>query len=416
MNAVIVRSSFFLFLVQAANMILPLLTLPYLLRVLGSYEFGILVFSQALVAYFVLLTDYGFNLTGTRRIAETGDDFEKRSVIFSEIIVAKAALAIVSAGIIAGIVHFIPTVSGRENVVAAAAVILIGSVMFPQWLFQGMERLGFVSMSVITSRVIILGLTFVFVKTQEDAWIAALTNAVGTVVAGVIAIVLIRRHRLVEFRRPSMAGIRACLHDGWHVFISTAAISLYTTTNSIALGLIGGPVAVGHFAAADKIRAGAQAGVTPISNAFYPRINALMSQNKDAAFRLIRKLLVIQSGITACIAAGLVIFAPQIVRIVMGPGYEESITVLRIIGFLPLAIGLSNVFGIQTMLTLGMKREFSRIVLFSGLLNIILLVPLAWAYGATGAAVAVLITEITVTCTMGLVLLKRKVPVFTFRS
>lgn len=415
-DKIIFKGALSLLLVQIANFALPLVTFPYLLRVLGPKQFGLLVFSQAIMAYCVLLTDYGFNLTGTKAIAEHRSDKAMCSRIFWEILVTKSCLAVASFLVVTVLVLLIPQFSEMAVLIYACFPLVIGTVMFPQWLFQGMERLGFVSLSVILARLATIPLTFSLVHEQSDAWLAALINSSAPVVSGMIAVAIILRYRLIGRMSVSLPGIMKSLRDGWHVFISSAAISLYTTTNTVVLGLIAGPIQVGYFAAADKIRAAAQSLISPLGNAVYPRVSALMAVDHASAFQLIRRLLLVQGGATFMISVGLFILAPWVVHIAMGSGYERSVDVLRIMAFLPFIIGLSNVFGIQTMLTLGMKRLFSRILIGSGILNLLMLIPLSWSMGSQGAGIAVLITETAVTVVMAVLLFKKKIPVFFFRA
>lgn len=411
MDKKIIRGALSLLLIQGANFLLPLVTFPYLLRVLGPHEFGRLVFSQATIAYFVLLTDYGFNLTGTRRVAQCSDDFRQLSKTYWEITSAKFLLAGLSFIVLFVLTATVPAFSAYRDTIASSFPLVIGSVLFPQWLFQGLERLGFISVCSITARFATIPLTFWLVEDAADTWLAALIHASGQVMAGLIAIYLLIRYRLVGFSIPSPRDILKSLEDGWHVFISTAAISLYTTTNTVVLGILTTPSTVGFFAAADKIRAAGQSLMTPLSNAVFPRVASLMDKDRKAAFSLIRKLLLLQGGIGLAMSLILFIFAPQVIALAMGSGYEESTHILRILAWLPFVIGLSNVFGVQTMLNLGMKRPFSRILLASGIINLTLLIPLVIHADGIGAAIAVLTTECCVTLFMYLTLRSKNISI-----
>jgi len=212
------------------------------------------------------------------------------------------------------------------------------------------------------------------------------------------------------------ASVVKAFREGWHAFLSTAAISLYTTSNSVVLGFLAGNAAVGYFSAADKIRIAAQSLIGPLSDAVYPRINALFTQDGSKAYTLIRKLLCVQACAMLLLSIVLFFGAGPIVRIVMGHGFENSIGVLQCMALIPFLVGLSNVLGIQTMLTLGMKEKLSQILLFSGAFNIAVLIPLVLLYREKGAALAVLATELLVTVSMAWYLRKQEIPVFRLRT
>lgn len=400
--------------VQAANLILPLITLPYLLRVLGPEQFGVYGFCQAVLAYCVVLTEYGFNLSATQRMARVQGNQPEINRIFWSVQAAKALLALGALGLLTLAVCVVPHFQLVWPVLLATVPVVFGAVLFPQWLFQGLERMGFLTLCTIAARAMSIPLVFWWVKTDQDTWLVALIQSSGTVVAGLLAWGLIWHGRLVTWHRASFTDIQLTLKDGWHIFISTAAISLYTTTNAVVLGFLSNNTAVGLFSAADKIRLASQSLFTPFSNAVYPRVSALMAHDTRAGLALVRKVLLIQGGLTLGISCGLWLLAPFAVHLVMGPQYEGAVSVLRVLAPVPFLIGLSNVFGIQTMLPLGLKKPFSRIVMASGLINVALLLVLVPLWHADGAAAAVLLSEGLVTLAMALVLRRADIHLLRF--
>jgi O-antigen/teichoic acid export membrane protein len=131
------------------------------------------------------------------------------------------------------------------------------------------------------------------------------------------------------------------------------------------------------------------------------------SRTKASAF--VNKLLVLQGSLALGMSLVIVVFAPQIVALVMGDRFQDAVPVLRTLGLLPFVVGLSNVLGIQLMLPFGLKREFSKIVSASAVLNILLIALLARLSEARGAAVGVLVTELFVTVSMFAVLKHKKI-------
>lgn len=402
-------------ILQAANMLLPLATVPYLLRVLRPGHFGAYLFAQAIVGYLVLLTEYGFNWSSTAQVARVQYDRYAVSKIFWATQGAKALIAAVCFVILLLAAFFVARLRELLPVLVATYPVVIGAVLFPQWLFQGLERMMLTTVSALSARLLLLPLTFFLVRSSADTWIASLISSMSVVAAGVVASILIAKKRMVVPLMPSMADIIGALREGWHTFISTAAISLYTTTNSVVLGFISGNAAVGYFGVADKIRNVAQAPLGPLANAIYPRVTALFSEDSDRAYALVRKMLYVAGSAMLLASVALWASAELIVRIAMGPGYEPTVVVLKWMAPLPLLICLSNVFGVQLMLPLGMQKKVSEILIVSGLFNLAVLVPLVFFYGAQGAAMSALATEFLVTTSMALHLIKCKIPAFQTR-
>jgi len=407
-DRVIFKNAASLLLIQAANFLLPLVTFPYLVRVLGPANFGLLAFAFAVVAYGVLLVDYGFNLSASKRIAEARNDRAKVAQIFWSVSWAKALLGLLAFAAVIVASLAVPQLAEMRMVLLAATPMILGSLLFPGWLFQGLERMAVTSAFTIGSQALVVPLTFWLVRDAGDTWLATLIRACAPAVAGLASLAWLYRHRLVEWQPPCWADTRRALAEGWHIFISTAAISVYTTSNQVLLGFLCGPLQVGYYAAADRVRAAAQGVSSVLSNSVYPRVSALMHTNRPAALALVRKLMVIQGGATFLGGCALWLVAPSIVSLLMGPAFQPSVTVLRWMAFVPFIVSLSNVFGIQLMLPLGMTKAFGTILIGSAVFNLIALLPLAVVLGATGGAVAMLITETVVTIAMARYLWRRR--------
>lgn len=137
-----------------------------------------------------------------------------------------------------------------------------------------------------------------------------------------------------------------------------------------------------------------------------------MHESRSDAFLLIRRLLLLLGGAALSLSIFLFATAPVLVRVLYGAAYYPVVPVLRWLSPLPFLVALSNVFGIHTMLPLGMKRTFSGILILAGTLNILALLALARLFGPAGAAAAVLSTELFVTVVMAIKLRRHDVPIF----
>lgn len=405
-----------LFGIQGMNYLIPLITLPYLVRVLDPIGYGSLGFALAIVQYCCMLTDYGFNLSATQKIAVHRDDKKKVSKLFWSVLACKAGMASLSTLAVSVAIYFVPKLNDISLIIYSGLLMVLGNVLFPIWLFQGKEKMGWIAISNITARLLSIPLIFIFVKKTEHAYVAAFITSLTTILAGCIGLYFVWRQKWVEWYKPTQTDLINMLSDGWHIFISTASISLYTTSTTLILGFVSGPVAVGYFVAADKLRQAVQGLISPISQSFYPRINSTMSKNEKEGFLLIRKLLKWQGVFTFVLSATLFFSAPLLISLVYGAQYDASVPVLMLMAWLPFIIGLSNVFGIQTLLVLGYKETFSKILMMSGIVNVILIFPLTYFNAEIGAATSVLLTEIIVTTLMVVVIVKKKIPLFKVKG
>ncbi|STM16381.1 putative polisoprenol-linked O-antigen transporter [Escherichia coli] len=291
------------------NYIIPLITLPYLVHKLGPESYGILGFSLALIQYFTRLTDYGFNLSATKEIA-SNKNINDVSKVYWSILCCKLILLVISAVILGLAIHLNGFLSTNKIVVWCSFIALFGSLLFPIWLFQGLERMGGNCHFKYKRQNNIGALIFIFVSQPKDLWIAALITSLTTILSGLFAMLFIVKYKMIKFRRISVTDITFQFKSGFHIFVSTNAVSVYTTSVPVILGLISGPIALGYFVAADKLRMALQGLITPISQAVYPRIIYLIRNNKEQSILFVKRLFVIQALLTLFITVTLIFVAP----------------------------------------------------------------------------------------------------------
>lgn len=393
--------------VQAGTYLLPLINIPYLLRVIGPEHYGLIAFSQAVMAYFVTLNDYGFNLSATRELAVRRDDPALRSELFSAVMAIKCGFCLLSVLILCTLVRFVPRFHENGSIFFASFGIVVGTMLFPQWFFQGIEKMYWISAMNLAANIVFTAGIYLLVRKPSDFLIAAIVQAAGKVVAGVLGLIILFSTEHVKLSVPTLSQIRHRLIDGWHLFLSSAAATFYTSSNAVVLGFVCGMTEVGYFSAAYKIFAAGMGLLSPMCQAIYPHVCSLAHRSRELAINYLRKAMVVIGGITFAGGVLVILFARIIVRVAMGPKYMASVPVLEVMAMTPFAIGINNIYGTQGMLNFGMKPQYSRIIVISAFLNNIILVPLCYWFKAPGAAASALLTETFVTLAMAFLLYRR---------
>ncbi|WP_421077865.1 flippase [Methanothermococcus sp. Ax23] len=389
-----------LFTLQGLNYILPLITFPYLVRVLGPDKYGLIAFASAFIGYFNIITDYGFNLSATRDVAVHRDNKEKLSEIFSSVMIIKIVFMVLSFIILCIVVFSFEKFSHNWIIYIFAFGVVLGNVLFPVWFFQGMERMKYITFLNIISKTVFTISIFVFIRDASDYIYVPLISSLGYILAGVLSLIFIFKKFDVVFKIPSKIEVINQLKEGWHIFVSTVSINLYTTSNTFILGIFTNNTIVGYFSAGYTLIQAFLGMLNPISQTFYPYISRLASESKEKAVSVIKKLIRGVGAFTFILSLLIFIFADLIVKIVLGEQYYNSIIVIRILAFLPFIIGLSNILGIQTMLTFGYKRAFTKIIVAGSIINIILALVLVPFWKHIGISTSIVITEIFITLSM----------------
>jgi len=404
------RNIISLFVLQGSNYVIPLLTLPYLSRTLGIEGFGIFGLVIAIAQYFVLFTDFGFNLTATKKIAENQSDKFFISQVFWETIFSKSLLCVLSLFILVFLTYLSPSKMFKDELIYTSLMI-IGTVLMPLWYFQGIEELSKITIFSVLAKVITLPLFIFLVNSESDVGIAILIQSSINFTAGIIAILIVYRSKMLFWIRPDLNAIKKTITEGSGIFVSTLTISLYTVSSSIIISFTSNIEQVSIFTAGDRIKAAILGVFLILGNAFYPRINSLLKKSPGQAYVLVRKILIFQTPATIIIGCILYLYSEDIAILIYGNEFNTVAGVFRIFSPLFFIVLTSTVLGNYLLLPLGYRREYVGLPIVVALIHLLLCPMLSYYYGAIGAALSILVVEfITLLCLVYIVKKKNILP------
>ncbi len=383
--------------IKGLEYLLAFIMFPYLTRTLHVDGFGKIMFVQSIINYFVMFTDYGFNLYAPKAIAQN-DDVNKRGKIFAGIFGAKIFLLC-----IATIVFFILILLTNRFYTIDIFLYLvfylnvIGSVIFPIWFFQGIQQMRYITIVNIVARVCCLAGIFYFVKAPDDYLAAAFFQAVVPLIAGICSWIILFSKFNEVFVLPKICDVKTAIQEAKSVFISMLAINSYTSSSIVVLGLFSNSTVVGYYSGAQKIIDNIRRILEPILQATYPHISKLLQESKERSKIFIKKAIIILGSGSFILSIVVFLFAEKIVEIILGVGYQQSVLLLRIMAFLPVIITVSNIYGIQILIPIGYANVFSRILVCAAIINFILIFPLVYFYQDVGISICTVIVESFVT-------------------
>ncbi len=389
------------FVVQMSAYAAPLAVLPYLSRVLSTDHFGLITFATVFNFYFITLVEYGFNLTATRRIAIYADDPAKVAQITWSVYAAKALLTVIGFVIMISVVLAIPKFRPNLLLLCIGYLAVIGDLLFPIWLFQGLQKMENLVWRDLCAKLVALALVFAFVHRDADYLLAVAFQAGSTVVAGLIGLATVPFVLKSRWVSPTWDEVSTALREGWPVFLSMASFTLTSATSIVLLQLKAGPTDVAYFSAAYRLVVALRGLVDPIKTAIYPHISHMASKSKQDAVAFLRKYGLLLTSPFLVGSAILLAFAPLVVHLLYGAKYGPSVPIMRVLAFSPFLLALQHNFSTFFMLAFGYEKQWSKVVLQSAVLHFVVLIPLLYlvwpplAVAITGITMDLFVTIVT---------------------
>lgn len=379
--------------VQAVTYILPVIIMPYLFRVIGPGKFGLIAFAQALMQYFMILTDYGFSISATKEISLCRNDHCEVARIFSSVMAVKLALALLSLFLLGIIIFFIPRFRYDWPVYLLSFGAVIGNTLFPVWFFQGIEKMRhIVYLNIISGFFIFFGVFALVRKEQDYLWVPVVTSC-AFLITGSLAQRIVLRKFGVSFKFPGYASFRRQVLAGWDIFISNVAINAYTTTRIFVVGLLTDNAITGFYAGAERIANAVQTfPLLSFSQAVFPRLSKIFHKNKALAFELMRQIQQVTAIVSLVVLSITFILAPVIVKLFFGGNYYSTVLSLRLL-LIAVFFVCANAFRVQFLLVCGKTNIYSRIHVFMSMVGLPLIFMLVSTFGFTGAAAASIVIE-----------------------
>lgn len=390
-------------MLQAASFILPLLVIPYLIFVLGIEKFGLVSLAQALITYFVVFTDYGFNLTATRDISINRKNHKKITSIFSSVFSTKLLLGLISFVFLTIIILLFPKLRGEWWLFYFSFTMVIGQLLFPVWFFQGIEQMKYITYMSVTAKLIFTGLVFVLIKTPSDYIYVNVLNGTGSIVSSILSIWLVKKKFNIKFSFSNVERIKFQLKEGWHVLLSSFSINVYVNSNIIILGFYANPIIIGYYSVAEKIMFAVRQLLVVFSQVIYPHICKLAKSSHGELVNFFKKIFLPFTLFVFICSLALFIFSDKVVLFIAGSNILFISILVKLFCFAPLIVCL-NIPANQTLLAYNLKKSYTVIVTVGSLLCLGLNVILAYFFQAMGTVVAILITETFITIGLYLVL------------
>lgn len=377
------------------NMVLPLVTMPYMLPIVGPEKYGIYIYVYTIIQYIMLVSCYGFPFSATKQIAQVREDIHKVSSIYSDVTFAKLFLAVVSIVFVFLLSPWLFSTNDEVQIYLMGLGIVIGDVFNPSWLYQGMEKMRYITYVNVLSKMLFTVLIFIVVKESDDYRYIILLNSLGFLLAGIVSTIIAFKQFGMKLSVPTLNGIKSQLKEGSAIFGSTLSIELYKNSNVILLKFFMGEYYVGIYSVAERIIKGIRSAATPISHALFPHFGRkFVGQSLYANISSLGK---------ASRYLGLMLFALMLVTVLCahyisalfgGEAFEDTVPLMYILSPVIVLGGLNYVLGFVGLVNLGYQKRFFYYVMTSGVLSVTFLVIGVHWLGMYAAAIAMTLSEL----------------------
>lgn len=371
----------------------PLITTPYISRVLGVDGVGTYSFTYSNVTYFVLLATLGTTTFAQREIASQRNNSYRVSQIFWEVIVFRIALSVFSIGIYLAVFQR----TGTNSLILAQSVNIVCVMFDITWLFQGLQEFKKTALRSITIKLIFVLFTFVFIKKPEDLTLYAFGYALIQVIAN--ASLWLYLPKYLEKCRISIKGIVSNIWPSFLLFIPTVATQIYTVLDKSMIGFMTETSTQnGLYEQAEKIVRMGLTVYTAYGAVVAPKIATLKSERQDVEIKnQLKTSIRVMWLIVLPMTAGVIAISKSFVPWFYGEGYEGVTPLLRIFSLLFIAVGLSNVLAVQYLVPVKKQNIFTLSVVSGAIINFLMNYFMIQKYYAIGAAISSVIAETIIT-------------------
>lgn len=380
----LLENFFSLSILKLVNAILPFVTLPYLIKVLGFQQYGAIVLALSLITYFQAITDYGFNLSATREIAQHRHSNKQLIYIYNKTMISKIFLLIFSLLCLCSLILFVPQFRADFLVYSLMCLMLIGQTLFPEWFFRGVEKMRYIAIFDLIIKTSFTLCVFFFIKKPEDYWIYPLIFGLSYIFVGIFSNIFLLKNYQIKIVKIKLNSVKKNLKSGFPLFINQFVPNLFNNTTIFFIGMVLGKGAAGMFGATRQVVQILTVFNSVVSTIFFP----YLVKNKNR-FKIYRKFYLSTFLFIFC----LIWILHNNIFNFLGISYVglEGVFLFLLLGVL--CIVIYSIYATNYLIVRGGDNIVMRITLLASLVGFICAFPLIKYFGIVGGAFNIFISQ-----------------------
>lgn len=398
------------------QMLFPLITFPYVCRVIEADGIGQINFFQSIISYISLFTCLGIPMYAIREIARDRSDVVQMNRTAMEILFLHSMLTLVGYAIVAILCLTVPQIQVNIPLFLILSLTIFFTAIGCEWFYQGIEDFKYITIRGLIIKTVSVVLLFIFVKSKTDLLYYGCYTVFGVLGGNIFNFFRLRKYIHRENIIFSELHIKRHIKPVLKVFSFSVVTSIYLQLNTVLLGFLKNALAVGYFAAATKVMQMLLTMSACLGSVMMPRASHLIAENKEAEFnRLIQKSYDFTLAIALPMTIGLIFCAPSLITALCGVKFEHSILPSQIIAPIILMVAISNVFGIQVLFPKGKINIVTLCCGIGAVADLILNLCLIPFFSYIGTSIAYLGAEVATTVSMYFIG-RKYIPIIYFKK
>jgi PST family polysaccharide transporter len=387
---IIVKNYLALLFIQGANFILPLIILPYLVRVLGSEKYGLVMIAQSVALFLTIIVDFGFNISATKEVAYLKNDKEKLSQFYWNIVFVKLILIIITFIILLGMTFFINKFKLDPLVYLFSFGLVLGQAIFPTWFFQGIEKMQVITFVTVGAKLFFTLSLFFVVFSPDDYLYVPIFNGLGFVISGLFGFIFSLQY--VKFISPKLLQIKDIIKNSSSLFFSNLAVSFYTSSNVIILGFFAGDSIAGIYSSMEKLILAIKSIYTPVYQAIFPNL----STKPNKKVRIFIDKIRIPIGILGAVISTIIFFESKtILNFAFNDALITSYSIVfQFLGLISLFSSLNMLYVTLYFPSINKYKIRMKILISGGFFNLIVALVFVQFFTIYGVAFSAITTEL----------------------
>jgi O-antigen/teichoic acid export membrane protein len=380
---------------KMSNVIFPLITYPYVSRILHPEGLGRVTFASSVVAYFSMLAQLGVPTYGIRACAVVRDDREQLSRTTQELLIINLLMCLVSYGLLALAAGFLPALREDRKLLAIQSATILLTAVGMEWLYQALEQYRYITRRSIAFKFIALLATFALIHSEGDYLLYGAVTIFAASASDLCNFFYVRRY--IKVKPLGHYDFRRHLRPIAIFFAMACATTIYTQMDSTMLGLLVSKSEVGLYDAAVKVKLVLVSLVTSLGTVLLPRVSYdIARRDMDDFHRLADKAIHFVLLFSLPLMLYFMLFSRETVMVLSGETFAGAVMPMRLIMPTLVLIGLTNILGIQMLVPLGREKDVLYSEIWGAGVNLLVNVLLIPSHGASGAAVGTLCAETAV--------------------